>query len=197
MGVKAEAARAPQGPPDGRLVWREVRRQATALAVTVAVVAVVAFGLSLAAAAMQAGRDETRSADLAVVVAPAAPSERMADHAFEVYRRGYVPAVLLAGEGQAGLKAQLLARGVPEAALLSDGAGAAAPDLRRLARRAADGDAMSALVIAAPEETLLALKIARDQGLRAYGSPTPGAAMTPGGLLGAAARYWRYVLLGL
>lgn len=197
MGQEPGTEQAIHEPPMTRLLWREARRQAAILAVAVATVAAIAFGLGVAATAAQASRDETRSADLALVVAPAVPPESLADHVFDVYRRGYAPSLLLAGEGQAGLKAQLVARGVPEAALLSDGASAAATDLRRLARAAAADGATSALVIAAPEELLWTLKLVRDQGLRAYASPVPGEAATPLGVIGGSARYWRYVLVGL
>lgn len=188
----------PGGPGGWRPVVRELRRQAMYLAVTALFVALVALALSAVATALQAGRDEARSADMALVVTPPVPPEALADHVFELYRRGYVPGLILAGEGQAGLKAQLVERGMSEALLVSDPAATAVTaDLRRLARAARAEGASSLLVVTAPDDTLRVLKIVRDQGLRAYGSPAGAAGVDPLGLLAASLRYWRYLILGL
>ncbi len=192
----------PEQGEDTAITWRrasrQVWRQGAFLAVLITTLALIALALGAAAAWLQAGRDEARSADLALLVAPAVPAEGLVEHAFELYRRGYVPTLLLTGEGQAGLKAQLVERGVPEAMIISDAAmQAETPDLRRLARQARLEGATSMLVVTAPNETLRSLKIARDQGLNAFGSPPPDAATEPLGLAGASLRYWRYVLFGL
>lgn len=179
-----------------RLLGREAARQMSHLALTLAVVALAAIALGAVAAGLQAGRDEARAADLALVVAPAVPPAALADHSFELYRRGYARTMLLVGEGAAALRAQLAERGVPEEGMVEASTAATAAELRRLAREARSG-AASALVVTAPEEQLRALKIARDQGLRAYGAPQPAASVDPLGLVGASMRYWRYVLFGL
>ncbi len=192
------AERAASGAASWRLNGRAWRRQGAYLAVTLATVALAALALAALAAGLQAGRDEARSADLALVVAPAVPPASLADATFELYRRGYVPRVVIIGEGQAGLKAQLVERGMPEASLESGPSPAPeTAELRRRAREAAGAGAASALVVTAPAETLRALKVVRDQGLRAYGAPAPAGGADPLGLLGASARYWQYVLLGL
>jgi hypothetical protein len=192
----AEAA-AQGGRQSWRQVWRGAGRQLGYLGLTLAALALGALALGALAAGLQAGRDEARSADLALVVAPAVPPASLADQVFELYRRGYVPRVVMVGEGQAGLVAQLVERGVPESSLeVAPEAGGAAFELRQEARAAYASGAASALVVAPPVETLRALKVVRDQGLRAYGAPPPDGVGDPLSLAAASAGYWRYVLLG-
>lgn len=184
-------------PVAWRLWWREGWRQAAYLAVTVTVVALIALALGATAAGLQAGRDEARNADLALIVAPPVPPTALADHSVELYRRGYVTTLLIVGEGQAGLVAQLIERGIPETHLASGPPGPLTPgELRRLIGEARPSGASSMLVVAFPGELLRALKLVRDQDVRAYGSPAPGATADPLELIGASVRYWQYVLLG-
>lgn len=193
---KEQAMEAGAASVAGRPWWRLVRRQAGYLAATLLAVASVALALSAVATMIQAGRDEARAADVALVLAPAVPPEALADHVFELFRRGYTPTLILAGEGQAGLQAQLVARGIPEAQV--QGADGGAPsELRRLAREALGAGAGSVLVVTRPEGALLTIKIMRDQGLRAYGAPVPPARVEPLAVAEASLRYWQYVLLGL
>lgn len=192
MSDEAEVEQTAQEEPDWRLTWRLARQQAAYLATTVALVALVALVLGVVAVALQAGRDETRNSDMAFIMAPAVPPRSLADHSFELYRRSYVPTLVIIGEGQASLSASLIERGLPEAQLIG-----AADDLPRLAQEARANGATSVLLVAPPADLLRAIKIVRDHGLRAYGSPIPGARVEPLSLLGASIDYWRYVLLGL
>lgn len=182
---------------DWRRFGRRAGRQAAHMASTLAVVALTALALAAIAAWLQARRDETRSADLALVVVPAVPPAGLAEHSFELYRRGYVRSLLLVGDGTVALRAQLAELGMPEAGMVEEPAKATTAELRRLAQEARAGAATSALVVIEPEEQLRAIKIARDQGLRAYGAPVRDAPVEPLRLIGASVRYWRYVLLGL
>lgn len=196
MDAETVARQEPRAGRHWRVTRRQIGQQMAHLALLTATVALLALVLGAVAAGMQASRDEARAVDLALVVAPAAPPAALADHVFDLYRRGYTPRLILAGEGQGGLKTQLVERGVPEASLLSDGAsGAGAAELTRLLREAHAGGAASLLVVTAPAETLLGLKLARDQGLRAYGAPAPERTLDPLSLLEASLDYWRYVLL--
>lgn len=196
METETVTRQEPRAGRPWRLTRRQIGRQTAHLALLTAIIALLALALGAVAAGMQASRDEARAVDLALVVAPAAPPTALADHVFELYRRGYTPRLILAGEGQGGLKAQLVERGVPEVSLLSDGAsGAGSAELARLLREARAAGAASLLVVTAPAETLLGLKLARDQGLRAYGAPAPARARDPLTLLEASLAYWRYVLL--
>lgn len=180
-------------PP--QLWWRRAWRQAAYLAITLGVVALVALGLGVAAAGVQARRDEARSADLALVLVPPVPPEALADHVLELYRRGYVPRVVVVGEGHEGFRADLLERGVPEETVMAN-ASAGVATLQALAQEARAGGATSLLLVAGPSETLTALKVLRDQGLRAYGSPPPDPPAGPLSLLRSSLRYWRYTLVG-
>lgn len=179
--------------------WRRARKQLAYLGLTAVGVALAGFVLGMIAVALQFGRDEARSADLALVVASAVPTEAVANHTFDLYRRGYAPLVVVVGEGREGLKAQLVERGMPEEQVVIGGAdgqsGVAA--LQALSREVHAGGATGLLVVTAPAETLTALKIAHDQGLRAYGAPVPGAAPDPLSLVLGSMRYWNYVLFGL
>ncbi len=181
------------GPPalQWRIPWRAIRRQLTIFCGTVATIALVALCTSVLAVWLQGRRDEARSADLLVVVAPAPPTEALLEHSLELFRRGYAPQIMLVGAGGAALRAQLAERGVPEAAMLVTTPEEAAEAISAAQR----GGASSALVAGPPAELLLWLKLARDNGLRAYGAPTPGETATLPELLAAGARYWRYALL--
>jgi hypothetical protein len=85
----------------------------------------------------------------------------------------------------------MLARGVPESALGVLAEGESLFDALAAAR---SGGAQSLLVVSAPADQLLSLKVAHDQGLRAYGSPSPIPSMDLLDALRAALGYWRYAL---
>ncbi|MEI8167605.1 MAG: hypothetical protein WCG26_14580 [Chloroflexales bacterium] len=176
--------------------WRVARQQVTYLALSVTVVVLAALALGMLAAGMQAGRDEARSVDLALVVTPAVPPESLADHTFELYRRGYAPRVVVTGEGREGLKAQLVTRGVPETQVTLGAEPPGMAALQTITRAVYARGETSLLLVTTPEETLTALKIARDQGLRAYGSPVPGVAPDVLRLALASVHYWQYALSG-
>ena len=182
----------------GAIPWRVVRQQAAYLALIVTSVAVAALIMAAVTAGFQAGRDEARSADLAFVVVPIVPPAVLADHAFELYRRGYVVQLVLAGEGREGLKAELVARGVPQAQVaLSEADVPVLATLQHSARQLRVSGGSSLLIVTTPEEILTALKLVRDQGLRAYGAPVPGTAPDVLRLLLASVHYWQYVLGGV
>jgi hypothetical protein len=184
----------PPEPARRRPPWRQIRRQAATLVASIATVVLVSLCISTLAVWLQGRRDEARSADVLFVAAPELPSEALVEHSFELFLRGYAPQVVVVGQGGEGLRALLLERGVPEAAVVA----ATGADLQaKLAAAAAarQSGAGSALVAGAPAELLLWLKLTRDMGLRSYGAPTPGEAPALPELVGAGARYWRYALL--
>lgn len=186
----------PPAEPEHRRRWRGVGRQLLALAATLALLAVAAMALSTGAGAVQARRDEARSADLLIAVAPAVPADALTAHCFELYRRGHGRRVVVVGPGREGLLAALQARGLPAEALSAAAAdGPETAQLRTVVRAARAAGATSAVVAGDGAEMLRWLKLAGDEALRAYGSPAPG---EPGLLrqLGAGARYWGYTLLG-
>ncbi|MEI7769837.1 MAG: hypothetical protein WCI67_07615 [Chloroflexales bacterium] len=173
-----------------RARWHAAGAQLARLASLLLILALAGVGVAAAAIAIQAQRDETRSADLLLVIAPDLPPAALIDHSFDLYHRGYAVQVALAGPGRGQARADLLARGLPQSALSVLAEGESLLDALAAAR---DGGAQSLLVVSAPADQLLSLKVAHDQGLRAYGSP----ALTPSldllGALSATLGYWRYV----
>ena len=123
------------------------------------------------------------------------------DHALDLYRRGQVRLVIVAGPADAaaeGLR-YLAERGLPPEAL-RPGAGERLPASLRAsadAVRASGGSA--AVLVGDPPQILRALKIARDLGLEAYSSPiassplTDGTARQAGFVLREAAAYLAYL----
>lgn len=176
-----------------RGMWRAAGAQLARLAAVLLIVAVCAVGTAAAAATVQAQRDDARSADLLLVIAPDIPPTALIERSVDLYRRGYGARIALAGPGRSRAYAALIGRSLPAEALLS-----VAEDNSLVAVMAAarQSDVRSLLVVSAPADQLLSLKIARDQGLRAYGAPAPA---TPPDLLDtlrAALGYWRYALSG-
>jgi hypothetical protein len=181
--------------PQRRVPWRAIRRQAAAFGGIVATIALLALCISTLAVWLQGRREEARSADVLFVAAPAAPPEALVEHSLELFRRGYAPQVVLVGEGGEALRALLVERGVPEAAVAVAPPGAGAQAQLQAAAAAQRAGADSALVAGSPAELLIWLKLARDAGLRAYGAPTPGETPALPELVAAGARYWGYALL--
>jgi hypothetical protein len=190
----AQGATAPGGP-QRRALWRAIRRQAATLGGAVAMMALTALCISTLAVWLQGRREESRSADVLFVAAPAPPPDALVEHSLELYRRGYAPQVVLVGEGGEALRALLVERGVPEQAVAVAPPAAGAQAQVQAAAAAQRAGASSALVAGAPAELLLWLKLARDAGLRAYGAPTPGESPALPELVAAGARYWGYALL--
>jgi hypothetical protein len=178
-----------------RILWREVRRQVVYLGATLAAIAGVALLLSIAASAVQATRNEARTADVVIVVAPAVPAQALVDHTFELYRRGYAPRTLVVGPGAEGLRAALQERGMSDSVVLPfDASLSETAQLRAAAAAARAEGAGSALIAGDPAAMLRWLKLAGDEGLRGYPAPVPGVEPGPLELVRAGARYWQYVL---
>lgn len=156
---------------------RIIRRFVIALGQIVACL----LGLLLLVCAMvvvQSQRDEVRSAGLALVVdAGRGPEDGIAlaelDYAIDLQRRGVIERIVLPGDAKASESQRyLISRGAPAAlVVISD----AAPVLReRLAHSIAAARTLGAsriLVVAQPSGLLRILKMARDQGMDAYGAP--------------------------
>ncbi len=137
----------------------------------------------------QAGRDEQRPAGAIVVMGAAQydgrPSPVFAarlDHAVSLYLAGLAPAFVVSGgkvDGDRWTEAEVarayaLERGVPGSAILVEDRGRTT--LESLAGVAAILDAAGirdALFVSDPTHMLRVLRIARDDGILAWGSPTP------------------------
>ncbi len=185
----------PVAVPGGALRWRRVGWQAGYALSVLLILALIALLVGALAAGLQARRDEARTADVLLIVAPEVPSAALVEHAFELYRRRYAPSVVIVGAGSEAMRIALIERGAPEGALQ-----APTPTtepvaaLRDSARAARQAGAASALIVAEPAEVLLWIKLVGDNDLKAYGAPPPGVTPGPLALLRASGQYWRYVL---
>lgn len=192
QGVEVETVPAPGGASR----WRRAMWQAGYALTVLALLAVIALLVGAVAAGLQARRDEARSADMLLIVAPAIPSQTLSDHAFEIYRRRYAPTVVIVGAGSEALRGALIERGAPEGALqMAMPAATPVAAMQEVLRAARRAGAASALVVAEPAELLLWVKLVSDHGLSAYGAPPRGVAPGPLALLRGSGQYWRYALL--
>jgi uncharacterized SAM-binding protein YcdF (DUF218 family) len=169
--------------------------------------AVLAQGFVCSLVVLQGGRDETRSADVIVVLYPSVPStaavsattpaQAHLDQALDLYERGIASHVVLVGENTIALQEVLLSRGMPEEAiLLEESAGGRYTRMQAIASLLYRQGLRSALLVDEPAYMLLDLKMARDLGLTAYGSPLTTEAQGASQVMQAGLDYWRYVLSG-
>lgn len=196
MGTEHEVA---TNEPEGGgwpLVWRRVRQQSWHLVVVLGTVLLVMLLVGTLAAWLQAGRDEVRNADVLLIIAPALPTPALIEHAFETYRRGYAPTVIVAGAGAEVLRTSMIERGAPAERIEAPGSERRpVAEVRERVRGASAAGAQSALIVAEPAELLLWLKLTHDEGLRAYGTPSPGPGPGVLKLVDGSLSYWRYVLI--
>jgi uncharacterized SAM-binding protein YcdF (DUF218 family) len=132
--------------------------------------------------------DGRRPADAIVVMGAAQydgrPSPVFAarlDHAIELYKAGLAPYLVVTGGRQEGdrtteaatARAYAIARGVPEAAILAEDTGRTTlQSLENVAAVFGDRGLRSALFVSDRMHMLRVLRLARDQGIVGYSSPT-------------------------
>jgi hypothetical protein len=144
---------------------------------------------------LQSQRDETRRADTIVVICLPEATQEHLDHAADLYNRGYASNIVLVGNTLSKAKGLLIKSDVPESALLiAENAGGNQPYMRSAALLAYQSGSRNVLLVGNPETMLLHLKMARDLGLKAYGSPLTDEPINPGSVLQASFDYWNYVL---
>ena len=163
------------------------------LALTVAVALAVALATLYGSVERQAAVDETRPADVAIVLGAAverggrpSPSLRSrTQHAIELYRAGRVKTLFLTGglgrnapsEAEA-MRRLALAGGVPDTAIvLDETATSTQQSIAAAAREARARGWETALVVSEPFHMRRARQMARDAGLDAYASPSTGSAI--------------------
>jgi uncharacterized SAM-binding protein YcdF (DUF218 family) len=136
----------------------------------------------------QAGRDERRAADAIVVMGAAQydgrPSPLFAarlDHAIALYHDGLAPRMIVTGgkrEGDrtteaASARAYAVSHDVPDDAILAeDTSRTTLQSIRGVAALMDDEDLRSAVFVSDPTHMLRVLRMAADNGIQAYGSPT-------------------------
>ncbi len=136
----------------------------------------------------QGGRDERRPVDAIVVMGAAQydgrPSPVFAariDHAIELYHAGIAPRLIVTGgkrEGDrtteaASARAYAIAHGVPaEAILAEDLSRTTLGSIRAVAALMDTEDLRNAVFVSDPSHMLRVLRMAADEGIEGYGSPT-------------------------
>lgn len=168
--------------------------------------ALLLIGLTAAMMVVQGGREEAHPAG--AVVAPGeaagdiltAAQKAQYDHAGNLYRRGMVSRIILTGATVAPAARQyLIDQGIPLQALLVEEESTSLVDGIRAAAVIARAQGVSSVIIVVePPMMLTALKVARDEGLTAYGSPASSVAGAADPVAGAGGtwRYLRYVFVG-
>jgi uncharacterized SAM-binding protein YcdF (DUF218 family) len=133
-------------------------------------------------------RDDQRPADAIVVLGaaqyngrPSAILKARLDHAIDLYRAGVAPFLVVTGgkaDGDttteaASARIYAIGRGVPASAILTENRGRTTLEsLRGVAAVLDDHHLRAAIFVSDRSHMLRVLRIARDQGLAAYGSPT-------------------------
>ncbi|NJN15419.1 MAG: DUF218 domain-containing protein [Oscillochloris sp.] len=155
----------------------------------------LAITVAAGAAAVQAGRSETRAVDVAVVFVSTPPRRELILHTIDLYRRGLIDTIMPVGAQAEALKTALGEAGVPADIIVEtkQSSGTFA-QIQSAATSAVAGGAQRALLVSAPDELLIGLKILRDQGLQAYASPPTNPSNDPLAYLAAGIDYWRYAL---
>lgn len=165
-----------------------MRRDLLRLIVLVLVGAVLAAGYTVLRIWQQGQLDEQRPAQAIVVMGAAqyngVPSPVYAarlDHAIDLYLAGIAPVLVVTGgkaegdrttEAAAG-RAYAIARGVPAAAIISEDRGRTTREsLQAVGALLHDAGIESAIVVSDRTHMLRSLRIATDEGLVAWGSPT-------------------------
>jgi uncharacterized SAM-binding protein YcdF (DUF218 family) len=165
-----------------------VRRHLVRLLLAGLVAAFVAFGWATFRIWETGNRDDRRDVDAIVVLGAAQYDGRPSpvfrarlDHAVDLYESGVARYLVVTGgkaqgdrttEGAAA-RAFAISRGVPAAAiLLEDRSRTTLESLRAVAALLHDRDLSSAVFVSDRTHMLRVLRIARDEGITAYGSPT-------------------------
>jgi uncharacterized SAM-binding protein YcdF (DUF218 family) len=165
-------------------VVRDVTRLVLAGAVALAVVA----GYASYRIYIQGQRDDQRPADAIVVMGAAQydgrPSPLFAarlDHAVSLYLAGLAPNLVVTGgkaDGDrtteaASARAYAIARGVPPAAILvEDGSRTTRESIHAVSQLLRDHDLANAVFVSDRPHMLRVLRMAADDGITAWGSPT-------------------------
>ncbi len=155
----------------GRILVHMLRALAQIIACGLAILLLTAIMV-----VVQAQRDETRSADVALVLnsATVPRGQTQLDAALVLHRRGVVSRILLAGTENVNAGRYLTQLGTPTEAVLISEPGITLPQqIAHAAAMARVSGASSIVVVGERWSMLRMLKITRDTGLVAYGSPAP------------------------
>jgi uncharacterized SAM-binding protein YcdF (DUF218 family) len=166
------------------------------LRAVIASVAMSVLGIALVAVLVlfQARRDETRPVDAVLVLPTVYDNSETVSRAADLYRRGYSRQLVISGAEGTALRGALSEQGLPAESML--GATGTTADWQTMTSLGRQRGVMTVLVVTERAMMLRDLKIARDQGFKAYAAPLSGPDLDfPTALQGSMA-YWAYVLLG-
>jgi uncharacterized SAM-binding protein YcdF (DUF218 family) len=165
-----------------------IARDIVRLAVAAAIGTAVVVGYTTFRIWQEGGRDERRPADAIVVLGAAEYNGRPSpvfrsrlDHAVELYRAGLAPWLVVTGGRAAGdrtteaavARAYALANGIPASAILVEDRGRTTLEsLQTVGQLLQTRGLHSAVFVSDRSHMLRVLRIANDQGLTSYGSPT-------------------------
>jgi uncharacterized SAM-binding protein YcdF (DUF218 family) len=165
-----------------------VRRHVVRLLLATLVAALVAFGWTTFRIWETGNRDDRQNADAIVVLGAAQYNGRPSpvfrarlDHAVDLYETGVARYLVVTGgkaQGDrtteaAAARAFAMARGVPAAAILVEDRGRTTLEsLHAVAALLRDHQLSSAIFVSDRMHMLRVLRIARDEGITAHGSPT-------------------------
>jgi uncharacterized SAM-binding protein YcdF (DUF218 family) len=165
-----------------------MRRDLKRLAAVALVGAVVITGYATFRIWDQGERDEQRSADAIVVLGAAEYDGRPSpvfrarlDHAVSLYRAGLAPVLVVTGGKAYGDRTTeaavardfAIAQGVPAAAILVEDRGRTTLEsLRTVGQMLRDRGVGDVIFVSDRAHMLRVLRMARDQGLKSFGSPT-------------------------
>jgi uncharacterized SAM-binding protein YcdF (DUF218 family) len=152
------------------------------------VAAVLAAGFTVFRIWQEGTQDDRRAADAIVVLGAAQYDGRPSpvfrarlEHAVDLFDAGYAPVLIVTGGKLPGDRTTEAAtarefaiqRGVPaEAILVEDASNSTLESLEGVARIMRDEDLETAMFVSDPTHMLRVLRIARDQGIPGWGSPT-------------------------
>lgn len=165
-----------------------MRRDLTRLGAVALIGAVAVGGYATLRIWDQGQRDERRHADAIVVMGAAEYDGRPSpvfharlDHAVSLYRAGLAPLLVVTGGKAAGDRTTeaavardfAIAQGVPDASILVEDRGRTTLEsLRTVGEMLRDRGARDVLFVSDRTHMLRVLRMARDQGLTSFGSPT-------------------------
>jgi uncharacterized SAM-binding protein YcdF (DUF218 family) len=176
-------------------IGRQVQEMPRSLTRDIARVALVGIVASIAIAlyatwriVAQGSQDEVRPADAIVVMGAAQYDGRPSpvfrarlDHAIDLYRQGIAPILVMTGgkaEGDrtteaATGRAYAVANGVPDSAILDeDQARTTLESIHGVGAVLRDRDLRSVVFVSDPSHMLRVLRMASDEGITGWGSPT-------------------------
>lgn len=144
---------------------------------------------------VQGQRNDARRVDALLLLSPAQLTDAHLSHAFDLYRRDNAPTLILVGDNVQEARDTLTAQNLPDTAFhLLRTTGERQADIRAATLLAYQQGVSSVLVVDTPDALLLDVKMLRDLGLHAYGSPVPALSPGAGDVVWAGVRYWDYVL---